>query len=328
MAGLIRTTALAATFMLCACEGQVKTAKTDEPAPLAEDVKLSDLRTHTASLEAPPALPTAPALSAKYDRKLVVQMLALPEHSPRVAIAAAALDEPRLEARTLSAWRANGFGVGALAVDRVSLFTANLPRAYLSPVFRMGVTSTYNPVTLIDRLRGVVRFDYHHAAGGEEAFKFIGGQCQFMLRLEAPLDHVGPLKLDLLPHHYSPQTNLMPTAAYDRALEGDSFDDLRIYQPIDDDHVLVIYLNSPSVAASEGEEPAADSTEKPEKSGDHPRTLADAMMRGRNGSRAIQWLVMIGLEQRPDEPVVPAEQPGPVSGPSAAANRTMSAHLP
>ncbi|QNN21463.1 hypothetical protein HED60_03975 [Planctomycetales bacterium ZRK34] len=330
-AGLCYTLAIGAMLLLGACDSAPKQAESDEPAPLTEDVKLSDLRTHSASPHVAPPLPTVPKLAPKYDRRLVMQMLALPEHSPRVAIAAAALEEPSIDAATLARWRANGFGVGSLPVDRVSLFTANLPRAYISPVFRMGVTSTYNPVTLIDRLRGVVRFDYHDAAGGDEAMKFIGGQCQLMVRLEAPLDNVGPLKIDLLPHHYSPETRLLPSATHERALEGSSFDDLRIYQPIEDDHVLVIYLNSPTAGQTPPEE--AENAEAAEKTdekaeAEKPRTLADAMLRGRNGSRAIQWLVMIGLEQRSDEPESPESEKTTVVMPSAAANRTMSAHLP
>jgi len=280
---------LAMTFVGC---DTTPTASSDDGAPSGE-IKVDELKSESAAPRPPATTASAQPLDEKYRRRLIIQTLALPPRSPQLAVATASLDEPGIGDKLAAMWRANGFGIGSLPVHRVSLFTANLPRSYVSPLFRMNVASTYNPVTMVERLRGRRWVDYRHADGDTESVELVSGQCQLLTRLEAPIDNVGPLKLDLLPHHYNPATRLIPTEQHNRALDGTSFDDLRIYQPIEPDRVLVIWADTPPA----DDDKQADARQ-PQSTLDQPEKLADVMLRGKTGSRSVQWLVMIGLEQR------------------------------
>ncbi|MBI1367991.1 MAG: hypothetical protein GC162_04990 [Planctomycetes bacterium] len=286
---------LVLVFLVPACTEKT----TDKPGDLPEHVTLSELATHGSDGTVTPttvpltnAAPMAAPVVNAPPARLVVQMLVLPRNDPRTLIATRSLDAPAFDAELMQRWRDNGFGLGVMDRDRVGLFTANLPPRFSAPVFRMPPSGTYNPLTLVDRLAGIQQVAYVDQAGSPQVLKLIGGEQQLLVRLEAPLDKIGPLRIDLLPHHYGPSPTLIPRNPQSKLLDGTSFDALRLYQPLDPNVIYALWANLPPE-----EKPDSDAASKPEKPDPQPQSLAQAMLSGTRRNQPVQLVILFGLEK-------------------------------
>lgn len=275
-----------------------------KPAPAAPPPlpKISDLA------PADPAIapsPDTPAPSWRLGR-VDVQVLVYPLDDTRVELALGALTTPSLDAPLLSRWQANGFQIGMIDHDRLILFLANLPRTLGGRTTSIRPSIDYSPVTLIDRVPHMQPVRIVDETGQIQQRQFIGGQYRLMVKLAADLNDQNLTRIDILPHHFGPRDSLLPRTPQEKLLDGTSFTDLRIDQPLDTEHVWVIWgqidrqallqrgVQEADPNATDPQPPTIEQLARQQVAPPAPPPLlGEAMTTGRRGNKAVRVVIFI-----------------------------------
>jgi hypothetical protein len=161
---------------------------------------------------------------------------------------------------------------------------ANVDRPLDSDVIRIQNPDQFAPVDLINQASPSLRFRYVERPGGRsKIIRTTTGSLQMLLRITPPLDpSLGPPRLHIVPHHFSPAQTLVPRLPQEKMLDGTTFSDLQLAPPVSDRHVWIVWADLPSSAASI-------------ESGD-PVTLGQAMFTGHRRKTPIQLLLIIGAQ--------------------------------
>lgn len=276
------------------------------------DVKLHELRprpipvpgameeARRASVGTPQSAPVRPS---DPQRQLVVQRSIFSRDDARLAMALGLLDPVPLDDATARVWKANGFGVGQIDRNRLTLWTTNLPRAVTTNVYVIAAGPEYSALTLIGKVDAAQRVQVTDTQGQATQHQLIGGQWQMMVNLIPPLVGTGAApRLQLLPHHYGPQVSLLPRTPQEKQFDGTSFSQLSLEHPLPQDKVWVIWADSAEPADRPDTDAAAAEAPDPDRIGiTGPRPpakpthvpLAQAMLTGRRADQRVQIVLLI-----------------------------------
>lgn len=242
-------------------------------------------------------------------RRVIVRRMIFRHPEPRLARALemvrGSLTEPEQRA-----WEDSGFVVGQIDQSRLPLFMGNLPRSLHVDNFTMYRVNSYFPITMIDRLRGARRVEVATPTGPVDEHRLIGGKFQMLLKLVPSLDRENQrIYLDLLPHHRGVEAELVPRSPRERVLDGTSFSDLRLYEPLSTKRAWIIAADLPidqeEDAAEEVDDADEASAEAPGSSAAtrraarpdrEPVPLGHAMMQGLQRQQQVQMVLIIIAE--------------------------------
>jgi hypothetical protein len=276
------------------------------------DVKLYELRprpipvpgameeARRASVGATQAAPVRPA---DLQQQLVVQRSIFSRDDARLAMALGLLDPVPLDDATARVWKANGFGIGQIDRNRLTLWTTNLPRPVTTNVYVIATGPEYSALTLIGKVDAAQRIRVTDTQGQTSQHQLIGGQWQMMVNLIPPLVGTGATpRLQLLPHHYGPQVSVLPRTPQEKQFDGTSFSQLSLEHPLPQDKVWVIWADSAQPAdAPDANDDAAEAPD-PDRigiTGPRPAArpthvpLAQAMLTGRRADHRMQIVLLI-----------------------------------
>ncbi len=260
---------------------------------------------------------------------LVAQLLTVPRDDPRLGLALTMIGNLDLDPALQHLWHRNGLRIGIVKRDSLPLFLANLPKAIDVSVTKMQATATWTPVTLIDKLRGTQRLRAFDATDQPKVLKFVGGEYQMLIKMLPPADAASAPRIQIMPHHYSVTSTLLPRSPEQKVLDGVSFDDLLIAHPISADEIWVITAHiagpipaeaddaddtakpadaksEPRLAAGVTPKPAtpaaaatpAETNAETEFSGPRVQPLSQALFTGTRGTKNAQVILLLGLEKR------------------------------
>jgi len=226
-----------------------------------------------------PVLPEPAAAPPPPTHRLLVKRIVFDADDARVDLVLDALAPAEAPRRTLNAWRANGLELRRIPMDGLEMMLANLPRPLNARTIIHQPGPRYAPITLVSKLPPVSRVRLVDQNNRPTTLRLLGGQHRLMVRLED-----GDIRrpdagaaLDLLPHHYGPRKTLLPRQPHEKLLDGTSFDQLRISEPLDERTVWVVWSPLHRTAPERGggsDEPAQP---RPETT---PRFVAAAPMDG------------------------------------------------
>jgi len=263
------------------CENQPKVKKPPQATHPAEKVKLNDLADKNGSTKRDD-LSTSPCV--------VVQKLVLRCPSPRLTLAMTGLAPPPFDPTVLELWKRNGFGIGRIDRNRLALLMANLPKPISVNVYTIHKADLYAPIPLVKQAPGRYQVKSFQANGRRRIEQFVGGEDQMLIKLLPPQPNdIAPLRVNLMPHHFTPKRALVPRSQQQRTLNGISFTDLRLVEPLDVDHVWAIWFGATDITL-EGNASARPPAEPP--------PLGETMMTGRRGRNNVQLLLLIAIEKQ------------------------------
>jgi hypothetical protein len=209
---------------------------------------------------------------------LIVQKQIHARHDGRVDLALQMLEPAAMPKALRERWKANGLHLGSIAREDLSLLMANLPAPLAVETITVLPGPHYAPITLVGKLTEPQAVRVVGTDGEARVERFWHGEHRLMLKLAPSMLTEEPARLDLLPHHYGPRATVVPRPPQQRMMDGTSFDALRVYEPVPEGRVWVIWsdvppppneakrprdADKPTTAEPEDESEAGEATDAP-----------------------------------------------------------------
>lgn len=211
-----------------------------EPEPTFDVPTLEEIAPSPGSRVVEPA----PQMTHRPTHRLLIKRIAFARDDARVDLVLDALEPAGLDGELLETWRANGFDVRRVPMDRLEMVLANMPRPVEARTIACQAGPNYAPMTLVGRLPAMSRVrSVDEPGAGPHVQRLYGGEHRLMMRLgegDIRKDDPEPT-VDLFPHHYGPRQTLLPRTPSQKLLDGTAFDQLRINQPIPEQTVWAIW---------------------------------------------------------------------------------------
>ncbi len=213
--------------------------------------------------------------------RLHAELMVFPRMAAPLKLLTAQLEPAPVDGATGRRWAANGFGLGVIDNHRVGLFKANLSGSLDTEMHPIGYTVlnavAYTPLELTGASRTARRVRISGAEGRISERQFDQGRFRFLVKLDAEGETV---RLDLMPQHHRPASELVPRSPQERILDGTAFMDLRLVTPVLTSQTWVFWADLPEPAVEEN------------------RTvhLAEALLSGYRRNRPVQAVMLLRID--------------------------------